>query len=511
MHSTRRCSPLQALATKPRTLATIATLLLSATTLLACGGGGSSDPDARVQSASDGGNIIADDCGDLTEGRGACVNSEDLYVCEEDQLVAYVCPAGSACFADASESLGVACFCDDIADGLCPDAVCTDDPDCAPSIDAGPDCEPVSLPGAATNIMPAPSGRLPVPGRLAVSGSQLFATVHYGGESRTASRIVSCPTSGCSTTPTAFGNPSLLSGDIGLAVAGTKVYWTERDSESGGSSVYDANILKSADLSGANETTVHWEQSFGGIAAIGADIGTSGDTVFFDATNGLEPDTAGLRRSVAGATSTAVAGGTHAVYGSGSVFSGGGLILHWFDPLSFNQGDEEIDLYNEAGVSQGVLKSGRTPLSGGLATDGTYVAYRESANSSYTYYMCEASDCATPMDIGALYNMRGFTIAIANSRLYFAAAVDQGCGEGFTGVLASCGLSEALDGTCTPTYHATGFHWINVKYLVVTGSAAFATSKTSQELMKVDLTSSVNQTASSPRLHPTRVRRRVKR
>lgn len=70
-------------------------------------------------------------CGSVSAG-GVCYSGAgddvDLMVCENGALAFYSCPSGTACGADAS---GAYCYCDNAADGICPDAACTDDADCA--------------------------------------------------------------------------------------------------------------------------------------------------------------------------------------------------------------------------------------------------------------------------------------------------------------------------------------------------------------------------------------------
>jgi hypothetical protein len=78
------------------------------------------------------------DCGTVTFD-GACYDDAsldvDLVVCEDDALVFYGCIPGTYCDVDAE---GFAdCACDNADDGICPDADCTEDPDCQ---SCTPDC-----------------------------------------------------------------------------------------------------------------------------------------------------------------------------------------------------------------------------------------------------------------------------------------------------------------------------------------------------------------------------------
>jgi len=72
------------------------------------------------------------DCGSLAEGAGRCLPGwlpgVDLVFCEGGSLALYYCLAGAYCDEDAE--LGAGCFCDDLADGICPDPGCTNDVDC---------------------------------------------------------------------------------------------------------------------------------------------------------------------------------------------------------------------------------------------------------------------------------------------------------------------------------------------------------------------------------------------
>lgn len=103
----------------------------------ACGSGGESAKaaDAGGIARSDGGTIVCE-CGEFADGEGECTDAIRLQICESDSLVAYSCPEGSVC---EGTGANVGCFCDDIADGICPDSLCTDDPDCGAN--CTPDCD----------------------------------------------------------------------------------------------------------------------------------------------------------------------------------------------------------------------------------------------------------------------------------------------------------------------------------------------------------------------------------
>lgn len=78
------------------------------------------------------------DCGSVTAA-GACHDDAaagvDLVVCEAGALTFYKCIPGSLC--DVGDDGVANCFCDNADDGICPDAACTDDPDCQ---SCTPDC-----------------------------------------------------------------------------------------------------------------------------------------------------------------------------------------------------------------------------------------------------------------------------------------------------------------------------------------------------------------------------------
>jgi len=112
-------------------------LLLSGTLGAALAVGCSSDSPAQQVPTSDAGHDSIDggaqeSCEGLEEGLGQCDESQvrGATVCENGRLVQYDCPAGTLCGELASEESEIACFCDDQADGLCPDGSCTNDPDC---------------------------------------------------------------------------------------------------------------------------------------------------------------------------------------------------------------------------------------------------------------------------------------------------------------------------------------------------------------------------------------------
>ncbi|MEM9863832.1 MAG: hypothetical protein AAF938_19690 [Myxococcota bacterium] len=65
-------------------------------------------------------------CGPLGEGEGLCLGSREAVICEDSVALPAECPVGTLCDASA----GIQCVCDDRPDGVCPDPLCVDDPDC---------------------------------------------------------------------------------------------------------------------------------------------------------------------------------------------------------------------------------------------------------------------------------------------------------------------------------------------------------------------------------------------
>jgi hypothetical protein len=107
---------------------------------LALGLGCTGAPDAPDTGDGDPGDA-PDDCGDVFEGEAECTGARDLVICDQGELVAYECPEGSLCEASSSTAEGVSCFCDGVADGICPDPACTNDVDCGEPECTGSDCE----------------------------------------------------------------------------------------------------------------------------------------------------------------------------------------------------------------------------------------------------------------------------------------------------------------------------------------------------------------------------------
>jgi len=72
-------------------------------------------------------------CGRLPEGQAECLadGSGAAALCEGGIAVILDCPAGSACTPTPEDPQGVACVCDNLADGFCPGDPCIDDPDCS--------------------------------------------------------------------------------------------------------------------------------------------------------------------------------------------------------------------------------------------------------------------------------------------------------------------------------------------------------------------------------------------
>ncbi len=66
-------------------------------------------------------------CGSLANGAGRCLDQRDSVICEDGIALPAECAAGSVCD-DSGPTVG--CLCDNMADGICPAAECTEDPDC---------------------------------------------------------------------------------------------------------------------------------------------------------------------------------------------------------------------------------------------------------------------------------------------------------------------------------------------------------------------------------------------
>lgn len=95
-------------------------------------------PSALGSSCQDQG-VAGCSCGDIPS-TGRCYEDAsigvDLAFCEGGEAILYACGAGAYCD-DTGDEAG--CYCDNESDGICPDAVCTDDIDCnncTPSCDA---------------------------------------------------------------------------------------------------------------------------------------------------------------------------------------------------------------------------------------------------------------------------------------------------------------------------------------------------------------------------------------
>ncbi len=71
---------------------------------------------------------VSCDCGSLPDGEASCLDataSADLVECNGGGLEFFLCPVGTVC----DDAQGVNCYCDNIADGICP-GFCDNDVDC---------------------------------------------------------------------------------------------------------------------------------------------------------------------------------------------------------------------------------------------------------------------------------------------------------------------------------------------------------------------------------------------
>lgn len=78
-------------------------------------------------------------CGRLPEGRGLCLGTRDAVLCEGPIALPILCPEGTRCGLTDGEA-GIGCFCDNELDGVCPDEVCSFDPDCCVPSCEGREC-----------------------------------------------------------------------------------------------------------------------------------------------------------------------------------------------------------------------------------------------------------------------------------------------------------------------------------------------------------------------------------
>jgi hypothetical protein len=69
-------------------------------------------------------------CGAVAEGQGRCFDGRNGVTCQQGLGVVAQCLPGTFCIESPQSQYGLGCQCDNAADGVCPDPVCTDDPDC---------------------------------------------------------------------------------------------------------------------------------------------------------------------------------------------------------------------------------------------------------------------------------------------------------------------------------------------------------------------------------------------
>jgi hypothetical protein len=69
-------------------------------------------------------------CGPIAEGQGKCMDGRNGITCDSGLGLPAQCVAGTRCIESPGSQYGLACECDDIVDGVCPDSACTTDPDC---------------------------------------------------------------------------------------------------------------------------------------------------------------------------------------------------------------------------------------------------------------------------------------------------------------------------------------------------------------------------------------------
>lgn len=157
------------------------------------------------------------DCGSLAEGQGRCLGAHDAVICGSGLGQPATCDPGLTCVDNPSDPSGIGCACDDVVDGVCPDPICTMDPDCTTCVPScgsavcgdngcGGSCGTCALGERCTG------GRCVAGCTRSCAGGRVCGSDGCGGSCGTCSGTLTCnPTSGlCESTCT----PSCAGGRI---------------------------------------------------------------------------------------------------------------------------------------------------------------------------------------------------------------------------------------------------------------------------------------------------------
>jgi hypothetical protein len=362
-------------------------------------------------------------------------------------------------------------------DGVCIDKLqCATDPDCD-TPPPPPGCTPNALPAAPNNLVSSVTG-LFSPQEIAATGSNVFM-IAYPNSSPGYTRLYRCPTTGCPATPQIVAN-DLDDWDSFVATAGSNVYWSSRTQPGSG----NVNQIMRANADGSSpEVLLSVSDGAGYYGEVSKNVAVYDDyALLVDVT----------ARSSTSATATSRPGaGIHAItdslispslpgisapaYTNSTVAGDDNYIAYHAQSNATVTApyDSKIHIYDLDGAQVGVT-----------STTYSWMSHMEIVGNSLlfmndtSWYACSLPACSDVKEVGTAVKRRGFTFAVANDRVYFASIADQGCGQGNTGVLASCTVASLVAGTCTPTLHSASFHWVNLRSLSVTPTQAFMTSRT---------------------------------
>jgi hypothetical protein len=302
--------------------------------------------------------------------------------------------------------------------------------------------------------LPAPQPLVPAMlGRVldfAYTQTTIYPIVIVGGQLK----LVMCPASGCSATPTVIGDAdaSTSSRGRGVEIVGNKIFWLSSDT-----------TIMMANLDGSNPQ-VRYAFADGRIESHLR--GMNGQLYFMYFPTTYLPRVYSLDAATTASPQPVGPASTQVGY-LGVIDASAGLVAAWHDvqggtPQPIQVIDVGTSQITNVGSSKGVSAAGLAVTAHGVAYDS------ELSASSEAVFACPLSaSCTNPPQVAP-------TFAIAASdgdRVFF-----RGRTPGNLSTIVSCDFASAIAGTCTPRVEAlpaTNIDLLNARAIRVDASAIY--------------------------------------
>jgi hypothetical protein len=267
----------------------------------------------------------------------------------------------------------------------------------------------------------------------------------------------------------------------GLTVQQGVVYYTDKSSSAG---TRIDTLYKITSVGAAPQIVHNIPVPAGGTRAIGSSLESNSARLYaaFDRGGNIAPTKAGVLniRLSDGQAATIPATAQPAFTTSVLAFDKSGYLAVYQESTVGAGSDRKIRVYDPArNFAQVAVTPAATRLSTlwqhAMALEGNTLAWLDESGANRTLTACTLPNCV-PAPVSFAAQVRPFTIASANGRLYFESVVTDKCAKANI-AFQSCAWSTVAAGTCTPQTHATSFNLLGAKDMVVGPNFAILTTQ----------------------------------